>query len=212
MAFEPGKWFISGLEFFGVLVPGAVALYILLFTGRAVGIMLGIDPEWPKTTLDTAIFLGISFIIGQLLHPPAHVLNVLYDWTYRVWHRRKGDPLLERVRKLAGADVGPTGSYYAWAKSEVAAVDAKQAAKIDLYEGISKMFRTLAFLALLATIVVPAARIGGIVIPTVEVSVWSAGWFVFAVLSFLVFCERRFASTQEAYQSCINPVARSKTS
>jgi hypothetical protein len=191
MTFDPSKWYMGSLDFLGSLVPGAIILYILRFAAEAGGFGFDLSPDWPSTTKEWAFLLVSSFILGRLAHPPAHVLNKLYDRTYRQWRRSYGDPLLDYAREAAGPNVGPKDSIYAWAKSEVAAADPKQAAVVDIMEGTSKMFRTLSFLAIIAAIL----------------SVITQSWFissallVIALLSFLVFSERRFAATKEIYQS-----------
>jgi hypothetical protein len=196
MTFDPSKWFIGSLDFLGSLVPGAFILYLLWFAAVAGGFGFNLSPEWtgewPSTTMEWAAFLVASFIIGRLAHPPAHILNKLYNRTYRQWRRSEGDPLLDYAIKAAGSNVGPKDSIYAWAKSEVAAADLKQAAVVDIMEGTSKMFRTLSFLAIVAAI-----------LSIINYRAWflSSALIVTALLSFLVFSERRFAATKEVYQS-----------
>ncbi len=111
MVFEPPKWFINALPFFGVLAPGLVAVAILAELARHWGAALPMG--WPPASaFEWLAFLVAGFICGYLAHTPSHVLNALYDRTYRVWHRRLGDPLVDEVRKIAGAEVGPGGSLY----------------------------------------------------------------------------------------------------
>jgi hypothetical protein len=182
------KWFLGALEFFGALIPGASILYVLRFI--AVSAELIENTQWPDTTIDWAVFLVVSFILGYLAHPPAHILNKLYDCTYRRWRRKGGDPLFDYAQRKAKPYVGPNDSVYAWAKSEVLAFSTEQGARIDLIEGISKMFRTLSFMAIVAAML----------------SLYAKAWLILtglvttALLSFLVFCERRFAATKEVYQ------------
>jgi hypothetical protein len=170
------------------LIPGAIALWILASVGAAHGLIGGVT--WPDTTFDWAIFLVGSFVIGYLAHPPAHVLNWLYDRTYRTWRRREGDLLLDYARTEAGPELGPKDSVYAWAKSEVSAESAALAAKIARVAGISKMFRTLAFVALVGCVF----------------CLFTAAWIFAAILaalfllSFLVFGQLRFEATKEVYQ------------
>ncbi len=200
MTFEPAKWYVTALDFIGSIVPGAIILYLLRFPGVTGVYGFTLSADWPKTTIDWAAFLVASFILGRLAHPPAHVLNKLYDRTYRQWRRSAGDPLLEEARRIAGPAVGPKDSLYAWAKSEVAAADPKQAAVIDIIEGTSKMFRTLSFLALVGTILAAVAQVWLVLLVLLAA----------AVLSFLVFSERRFAATKEVYQSLIRIKSKPK--
>lgn len=189
MSFEPSKWFLGSLEVFASLIPGGIILYAVRLGAIAAGVIE--DTSWPQQTIDWAIFLVGSLVLGHLAHQPAHILNWLYDRTYRQWRRQGGDPLLDYVQREAAPHLGPKDSVYAWAKSEVAAASKEQAARVDLIEGISKMFRTLAFLALVAAILALA----------MQTWLWTAALVVLAVLCFFVFAERRFAATKEVYQS-----------
>jgi hypothetical protein len=187
MTFVLSKWFVGSLEFFGSIVPGAIILYLLRFAAVAGGFGFKLDPKWPSTNMEWATFLGVSFILGRLAHPLSHPLNILYDRTYRQW---RGDPLLG-CAQLAAPHVGSRDSVYAWAKSEVSAAKPKQALAIDVMEGISKMFRTLALLSVVASVL--AAVVCSWVL--------AAAFFAIALLSFLVFSERRFAAAKEVCQS-----------
>jgi hypothetical protein len=172
---------------FAVLVPGGVAMLAIRWLLVQEQIVAA---SWPDTILDWASFIVGSFIIGYLAHPPSHVLNKLYNQTYRRWKRRKGDPLLAWARNAAGSDVGPDDSIYAWAKSELSSRSNEQASKVELIEGVSKMFRTLTLLLLVAA--VGAGVLGNLHVCLVLV--------LLALCSFLVFSERRFSATKETYQ------------
>ena len=187
MKFKPKDWFLGPGELFGVLVPGAVVLFVIRWIVVSEGI---VTSSWPDTILDWAAFIIASFIIGYLAHPPAHILNKLYDRTYCSWKRRNGDPLLRWAEKEAQGEAGPDDSIYAWANSEVAANSSKIAARIVLIEGVSKMFRALTLLLLIAALF--AAVFGRIT--------FVFGFIFAALLSFFVFSERRYAATKEIYQ------------
>jgi len=189
LQFDPSKFFVGALEFFGALLPGAIILYV----GRFVAISAGMieNGTWPNKTIDWVLFVVGSLVLGYLAQPPAHVLNKLYDRTYRARKRWQGDPLLAYARQEAESHVGPEDSVYVWAKSEVGYASAQQLARIDRIEGISKMFRTLAFLAI----------IGAALSLVVGEWLWASILCGVSVLSFFVFAERRFASAKEVYQS-----------
>ena len=189
MTFDPSKWFLGSLEVFSALIPGAIIVYT--FRWLAIATEMIEDTPWPEREIDWGVFLIISLVAGYLAQPPGHALNWLYDHTYRQWRRRGGDPLFKCAQKVAAPHLGPKGSVYAWAKSEVAAASKEQASKIDLIEGISKMFRTLSFLSFVSATLLLA----------VQAWHWAATLAVVAVLSFFVFAERRFAATNEVYQS-----------
>lgn len=187
MEFRLKDWYLGPWELFAVLIPGGIALFVIRWIVVAEDI---VDKSWPNTTLDWAAFIVLAFILGYLAHPPSHILNELYNRTYRRWRRRKGDPLLLWARDTAGDDLGPNDSLYAWAKSELSSRSAEQELKIELIEGVSKMFRTLTLLLLLSSI-------GAAVFAGFELGL---GLALMAVGSFFVFAERRYSATKEVYQ------------
>jgi len=189
MSFDPTKWFLGSLEVFGVLIPGSVAV----FAGRAVAVHVGVIPSapWPSSTLDWSILLVAGFVVGFLAHPPAHILNKLYDVTYRRWQRRRGDPLLEYARRAAKPHISSTGSVYAWARAELLDKAPAALAVVDRTEGISKGFRTLAFLSAIAAVVAA----------TTQLWLWAGSLVLLFILSFFVFAERRFSASCTIYQA-----------
>lgn len=189
MQFDPSKWYLGSLEVFSALLPGAITVYVLRSTAIASDLIE--RTNWPDATSEWVLFLIASLVIGYLAHPPAHILNKLYDRTYRQWRRQGGDPLLRYAQKEAAPFVGPKDSVYAWAKSEVEAASPVQARKIDLMEGISKMFRTLALVAMILAIVGLFMRAW----------LWAGLLTIVGLLSFFVFAQRRFGATKEVYQS-----------
>jgi hypothetical protein len=186
---KPSEWFIGALEFFGVLIPGGVAVYLV----HSVAISAGWIPGLAGLggVAGWVAFLVISFIVGYLAHPPAHVFNRAYDRWYAEPRRRGGDPDMEFTRGKAQGKKGPHDSLYSWAKSELATLSKDQLARVESIEGVSKMFRTLTLLSCIAALVSFAAL------------AWSVGigLIVLALISFLVFAERRYAATKELYQS-----------
>jgi len=188
MSFKPGDWFIGAIDFFGALVPGGIALLLLQAAAvRAGWIPASYQPDSPITW---AGFLVGAFILGLLAHPPAHVLNRTYDRTYAARRRAGGDPALDYVRSAARGEVGANDSLYAWAKSEIGVFAEGALKRIDLLEGVSKMFRTLCLLALISVLVMAVAGEW----------VLAGTALVIALLSYYVFAERRFAATREVYQ------------
>lgn len=128
---------------------------------------------------------------GYLVHPPAHVLNRLYDHTYRARRRREGDPLSEYAIGIARSEGGPNASAYAWAKSELLEKSPSTITLVDRIEGISKGFRTISFVSLVL----------GILFGILKQWSWAASLLAVGVLSFFVFSERRYAASAHLYQT-----------
>jgi hypothetical protein len=140
---KPSDLFLRVQEFFSVIVPGSVGAWL------ASQLLRGSEWESQFRALSAAaqwaVFLVAALFLGFLLHPPAHVLNVVYDRTYRRWKRAKSDPLLQFARAEAEKRVpgiSTSGSVYEWAKTRVESKDRNVAREVQFIQGISKMFRT----------------------------------------------------------------------
>jgi hypothetical protein len=190
MKFELSNYF-SPFELFSALIPGGVGAFIIWTLLQN----SGLGNNLPALTETTGLLLfGVaSLILGYAVQPPAHLLNIAYDRTYRAYRRRKGDPYLEFAKQRAVKDnpiILETGSVYEWAKTRLQAVDPQAEKHIGNIQGISKMFRGLCFFAIIGA---AAAVILG---------QWQMALLllVLAGLFFLVFCERRWTASSYVYQ------------
>src|SRR6516164_7542581 len=77
MNFEPQKFFIGLMDFFSILLPGALLTYVLM--GEATGLtVLGFEKldradSW-------AIFLFVSYLLGHIVFLVGSWLDDFYDW------------------------------------------------------------------------------------------------------------------------------------
>jgi hypothetical protein len=189
VTFDPAKWFLSPRDLFGALAPGAIGVFIWSQLAAPWGLPVVAWP--PAGAADWAVFIAAAFVVGKLAEPPGHLLNAVYNRTYRAWRRRNGDPRLARVAEIAAGHVGPHDSLYGWAESHVAQAAPASFERVDRMQGVSKGFRTLALIALTGAALAAA---------TLQWPVAAASLAVF-LLAFLVFCERRYAATEEVYQA-----------
>jgi hypothetical protein len=190
MDFKLSDYF-SPFEFFSAIVPGGIGTFIL-WTLLQNSSLVNKLPSLSGTPAWIA-FVVISFILGYVIQPPAHILNIAYDNTYRAYHRRKGDPYLD-FAKAQLAKESPvlleTNSVYEWAKTKVQAKDPLADKHIGTMQGISKMFRSLCLFVIVGMIV--ALVLGQWII--------GLGLLGMAGLFFYIFCERRWATSMYVYQ------------
>jgi hypothetical protein len=191
MGYKPSDFFIGSFEFFSVIIPGAIGTYILWFLFKDT--QLSSAFPIPAGTAAWIAFAVTSFILGYAVQPPSHILNRLYDYTYRRYQRRKGDPLLDFATskaKLAIPNITKTGSVYEWTRVEVLAKDPSIKDDVEKTQGVSKLFRSLCFFVLIG------------VLGAFWLKQWSIGGvlLVAAVVFFLIFCERRWSASSLVYQ------------
>jgi hypothetical protein len=192
MSLKPTDYYIGAFEFFGVLLPGALLTYFALKLSPGtplephVKLVGGGTEGW-------AVFLVVSFIIGWAIQPPAHILNWVYDHTYRALKRRRGDDLYEFAQQQMKKDIPKmveTASVYRWAEVEVRARDKEAAQELALTQGVSKLFRAITLFLLVVT---------GIAIFSAT-WLWATVGLAAAIAFFLIFAERRWNASCLVYQ------------
>jgi hypothetical protein len=176
------------LQFLSALLPGGVVLFGLVFVLGALGVSVPI--LLPEGTVKWIVYGIASLLVGYLLQVPARWLDPVYDRTYARMRRRNGDPLLDYAKREAEPYIGKHGSVYGWARGKVHVEDPRLIADVDFIEGISKLFRTLSFSAFISALL-------GLMTGR---SIAALTFLIFAILSFFVFSERRFAATGTLYQ------------
>lgn len=93
MNFEPQKFFIGLMDFFSILLPGALLTYLLM---DEVGpVVLGCDRYQELTDAkDVAAFLVASYLVGHLVFLLGSWLDLPYDWL-------RGRSLNKQIIRLA---------------------------------------------------------------------------------------------------------------
>jgi hypothetical protein len=121
MSYKPADFFIGVMEFFAVLMPGALLAFLWLDAGR--GLFEGPLPSLPGPGSRWIAFFVSSYILGHLLH---HVGELLDTWVYdriyvKCWKRRKGEErLLTKTREIMKATLQNDASMtnaFSWAAS-----------------------------------------------------------------------------------------------
>ncbi len=195
MSYKPTDFFLGVMEFFAILMPGAILTFLLLDYGTALfGVLL---PSLPGASAKWVAFGVASYILGHLLH---HVGGIFLDeWIYdklyvKKYKRRKGkERLLTKTRELMkeklGDDAQMTGAF-SWAGSFVRAHNASASGETERLGADSKFFRSLSLVALAGMVLFAAEKSG----------LASGGALLLFVFSLWRFCDRRWKNTKLTYE------------
>ncbi len=156
MSYKPTDFFIGVMDFFAIIMPGALLAFLLLERGAS--LFGGLLPPLTGTAANWVAFLVISYILGHLLHHLGGVLDKhIYDKFYvKKWKRKCGEErLLTLTRDLMEeqlkADAKIT-SAFSWAGSYVRVQSDAAASELERGGAESKFFRSLSLVALVALV------------------------------------------------------------
>jgi hypothetical protein len=188
---KPADFFFGAMDFFAILLPGAVLAFLLTPWSSAVfGPVLPRLNSEPKQWIAFAI---CSYLFGHLLHQIGSVLDDIYD-RYADKKRRFGEEsLLKETRRLARAELGERVeglSMFSWAGSYVRAINPMAGAELERAGADSKFFRSLCLLAIfaIALFVLQGELLASLV-------AWALATF-----SFQRFCKQRWNTAQRTYE------------
>jgi hypothetical protein len=193
MDVKPADFFIGVMEFFAILLPGAILTYLLFpFSAAVVAPVLPIPSEQVERWI---LFVILAYMLGHSLHHVGSLLDKAYDWVYvSNYKRRDGDdPVLEQVKtqvanQVAYADKLP--SKFSWAQSYVRVNSDSAASELERSGADSKFFRSLTLVLLIAAVIAVAQ----------SASWLGVGLFVAALFAFWRFCSRRWVTSQLTYE------------
>jgi hypothetical protein len=194
MSYKPEDFFISVMEFFAILMPGALLTFLWLDNGiRLFKETLPFPPG--QASLWIAFFVS-SYILGHLLHHIGGILDkLIYDKLYvKRWKRRKGEEQLltkthEIMKKTLQDDASMT-SAFSWASSFVRAHNKYAANELERGGAESKFFRSLVFVSAIAAIKF-------FINSSPDTGISALALFIFALWRF---CDRRWNSAQLTYE------------
>jgi hypothetical protein len=193
---KPSDFFIGVLDFFAVLLPGALATYAFHQEGLAARVLERV----PTGAAGWVAFALSSYLAGHLIFLMGAGLDASYDRQ----RRRKRTPADERTfqaadalrKKLFVELDGASLSTFKWAKAYVHLRAPEACSEIERFEATSKFFRSLVVLFILGGVYVVAKRgdaTFGERLPALVVC------FVLMCASFSRFCDQRWKSTELAY-------------
>lgn len=228
MNFEPQRFFIGLMDFFSILLPGALLTYLLMDeVGSAV---LGSARYCQITGAEgVAVFLVTSYLIGHLIFLLGTWLDEFYDrdrrltlnkqikllanrgkllpWMSRaaIWlvFKRESDIAVNRAGKikeemLKGLQAKDAINNFQWCKALLAKEYPDNLATVHRFEADSKFFRCFV-IVLLALVVLWSCQ-----------QKWLLAGFGFALIPLAMwrYMEQRYKSTNQAYWSVITLMAK----
>src|SRR6266568_4517500 len=82
MSFEPQKFFVGLMDFFSILLPGALLTYLLM--GEVGPVVLGESSYHELADAEGwSVFVVASYLVGHLVFLLGSWLDELYDWARR---------------------------------------------------------------------------------------------------------------------------------
>ncbi len=229
MSFEPQKFFIGLLDFFSILLPGAMLTYLLM---ADVGPLILGDRYSTLTGAQAwTAFLFASYLAGHLVFLLGSWLDALYDWARRytldsqikmlarrgrllpwparaliflVFHRERNLAVDRAVKikeqALNGLQAKNAVNAFQWCKALLNVESPESLAVVQRFEADSKFFRSFAVVLLILLAAWPFQDEWPLIgIPVV------VGLFLLALWRYM---EQRLKSTKQAYWSVITLTAK----
>jgi 8-oxo-dGTP pyrophosphatase MutT (NUDIX family) len=231
MCLEPEKFFVGLIDFFSILLPGALLTYVLM--NRAGPVVIGSDryhalagPEgW-------SVFLVASYLSGHLMFLLGSWLDEFYDWVRRhtlntqistiarrgrvlplparaaIWLIFRGERNLAvnravaiKQRTLGPLQAANAVNAFQWCKAVLTLENSNSLAVVQRFEADSKFFRSFVIVLLVLVVSWPLQHRW----PLSGLAV------VLAVLCLALwrYMEQRYKATNHAYWSVIALTARS---
>ncbi len=216
MGFEPQKFFIGVIDFFSILLPGAVlALGLYLSAGPQIFRVLAICPADISPAQGWVAFLFSSYLLGHFLffigswlddlaYDPlrnmtrkeqiTHPLPKIMRWLLWLCFKKDANAAVDRVVTIKEGYLNRIGASHAvnafqWCKARLATEHPEALATVNRFEADSKFFRS--FVPVMLFVLARALYCR---------HWWLATGSIVAMgLAFLRYVEQRFKSTQQAY-------------
>jgi len=229
MNFDPQKFFVGMMDFFSILLPGALLTF--LFMNEAGPLVMGERYDHLTGVQGGAAFLIASYLFGHLIFLLGSWLDEFYDWVRcytldkqiallarrgrllpwlvraLIWlvFKREQNLAVNRVLKikqnaLAPLQANATVNVFQWCKALLNVESPASLAIVQRFEADSKFFRCFTVVMLLLLVVWP----------------WQHQWpsaGIPVVLGLLLlalwrYMEQRYKSTNQAYWSVITLTAK----
>lgn len=229
MNFDPQKFFVGLMDFFSILLPGALFTYVVM--DRAGPMVLGARYHTLDNAEAWAAFLFSSYLLGHLIFLLGSWLDEFYDWARRrtlnaqieriardepplhwfvrvlVWlvFRDERDLAVDRAGRIKSQTLGALQAKdaintFQWCKALLTIESPESLAVVQRFEADSKFFRCLTVVLLLLLALWPLQHRWPIAaIPLV---------LGLLLLAFWRYLEQRFKATKQAYWSVITLTAR----
>lgn len=185
---KPGDFFVGLVDFFSILLPGALLAFLLkdVAEKHVFGVVL---PAIRTQVEGWVTFAFAAYLLGQFVSLiGATFMDWIYDHTYLIYQRRNGDLCYEKARELAGG-YGKLSNILKWAGVCVRLRSPDATLELDRFKATSKFFRSL-FVVLLVYLIAFTRN-----------SQWPASFATIALLalSFWRFSNQRWKFTEFSY-------------
>jgi hypothetical protein len=209
MSTKPADFFIGVIDFFAIILPGALLSYLVLVALRQYHPPLA-DLPGEGTAAGWVAFALSSYLLGHFASLiGAFFLDALYALTYlkfrsRTWRRRPhwnrlDDQLYVRAGALKEAELGTSNvTTYKWARMTLQSHAAGAMQEIDRLEADSKFFRSVT-----VVLVIVALAFGGSITTHLGSGWGSLLLAIFVYLCFWRFSNLRWKATEAAYLAVI---------
>ncbi len=160
MDFKPGEFFITIVDFFAVLLPGAILIFLSLdwIKWNVLGV---ITPNIRGKAQGWAAFILSSFLLGHFLHLPGAGIDSIYDKTYRIYQGKRLERHRARLLENSQVKLRENWDNYApeeetdklrWATAVIRVKNSNAASDLDHKEAESKFFRGVTIVLLILLI------------------------------------------------------------
>jgi hypothetical protein len=199
MKFEPGSFYFGVVDFFSILLPGALLAYFLY--GPLGPKVFG--PVMPAiqdgaTGAGWVIFLFAAYLLGHIVFLIGSYLDNLYDPVRRLIWPKKTDHAYRQAeilkKKLLGPEMAGAVNTFQWARAVLTLSYPQGMVEVARLEADSKFFRSLMVVLSILFISVIWQGVRDLV---------PAVLGMLLVLSYLRYTERRYKSTEQAYRYMI---------
>ena len=182
MSFEPEKFFVGVIDFFSILMPGALVVY--LYREQIASAVLKEDGFQFQKTEDWMVFLFLSYLLGHIVFLFGSWLDELYDWLRKgtsagqsarlasgknfshqrkqalagfLFRRNPDEAVTQAVRiksrALAALSAQDSVNAYQWCKARLSKDHPPGLVAVQRFEADSKFFRSFAVVLLGFTLV-----------------------------------------------------------
>jgi hypothetical protein len=149
MDFKPGDFLVGLIDFFAVLLPGAILAFAFkqqamtrVFNGSVFPALSGDTAQW-------TVFIIGSYLLGHFVFWAGALLDdTVYDWYREKGLNRRGDHAFKEAEKIKYRQVGDSREEevinpFQWAKATVHLLYPSAAGEIHRFEANSKFFRSM---------------------------------------------------------------------
>lgn len=194
---KPADFQLGLLDFFAVLLPGAIATWLLVHYLPS-GLQAAFELERSDKVGPWIVYLLTSYALGHFVFMGGSKLDNAYDrW------RRSNKPLsadslyratTELRKQLTPALDGGDFSTFKWARTYVGVHNPSAKLEIDRFEATSKFFRGMVIIS------------GALFVHFLfreQQPILAVGAVVVGMLSFDRYCDQRWKMTEQAYATAI---------